>query len=252
MEAVVYLIQSSNHETLGFMPLLSPGEIFKAMRDAKNLSLRQAAVLGGISHSSIQRLENDTLTDDAITGGIIKGAARYLEVSEQTVLDILGGRYDDVDDMSAYLEKMAHLEASPDWVPVPVYGSASAGDSSAEPIMGLPPAMANRSALIRKGANLSRLRAYVVNGDCMISSGAKHMDKNLADGDTIIVDPSKGYQDGDMVVAWWPDEEKMVVKRFRFEQENILLIPARPGHPTVVLEHEDQLMIIGPVVWRGG
>lgn len=248
----MYLTQASHSATLAYMPLLSPGEIFRALRDAKKLNFRQAAEKGGISHGTVQRIENDTLTPSTITGVTITGVARYLEISEQTVLDILGGQYDDVDNMSDYLKQMEHLEVSPEWVPVPVYGSASAGDSSPEPLFGHPPALANRAVLARKGANIPRLRAYIVNGDCMISAGAMHMDKNLVDGDTIIVDPTKPVQDGDMVVAWWEEEQKMVVKRFRFERENIQLVPARPGRPSVILAHEDQLMIIGPVVWRGG
>ncbi len=248
----MYLIGFSPPATLTYMPYLSPGEIFRALREARGYSFREAAKAGHISPGSVQRLENGTLTDKTITGVVLQGAARYLLISEQTVLDILGGRYDDVENITTYLEALRHLEVSPDWVPVPVYGTASAGDSEAEPLFGYPPALASRAALIRKGANLTQIRAYIVNGDCMISEGARHTEKNLADGDVIIVDPSKGYEDGDTVVAWWPDEEKMVVKRFRFERENIRLAPARPGRPSVVLSHEDQLMIIGPVVWRGG
>lgn len=249
----MYLTGFSYPATLPYVPYVSPGEILRVMREARGIdSLREAARLGGISLGSVQRLENGTLTDKSISGTVLQGAAKYLQVSEQTVLDILGGRYDDVEDMTAYLRQMKHLEVFPEWVPVPVYGTASAGDSDAEPVMGQPPALAPRATLLRKGANLDRIRAYIVNGDCMISEGARNMEKNLADGDIIIVDPSKGYQDGDTVVAWWPDEEKMVVKRFRYERENIQLVPARPGRPSVVLSHEDQLMIIGPVVWRGG
>lgn len=248
----MYLTGFTQDATLPYMPHLSPGAIFRLLRDAKGLSIRQAAAKGGVSGGSVQRIENDTLTPESITGITLSGVASYLDISEQAVLDILGGQYDDVDNIAGFLKHMRHLEVTPDWIAVPVYGSASAGDSEPEPLFGHPPALANRAALIRKGANLTRIRAYIVNGDCMISEGAKHMDKNLADGDIIIVDPSKGYEDGDTVVAWWPEQEKMVVKRYRFERENIHLIPTRPGRPSVVLAHEDQLMIIGPVVWRGG
>jgi len=54
------------------------------------------------------------------------------------------------------------------------------------------------------------------------------------------------------VVAWWPGKEKMVVKRYKVEGENIILFPTKPMHPTVVLSNEEDVNIIGVVIARTG
>lgn len=96
------------------------------------------------------------------------------------------------------------------------------------------------------------MRVYLVNGDCMISPEVARVEKNIAPYDYIAVDTGKRPRPGDVVVAYWPEEDKMVVKRFQVEREGIVLTPTAPGHPNVVLPHEDDLLIIGRVVMRTG
>lgn len=149
------------------------------------------------------------------------------------------------------LQAASRLEVHPSWLSFPVYGAVSAGKEAATPV-GDEVAYVPREKLRGKGADPEQVRVYLVNGDCMISSEAQRIEKNIAPGDYVAVDLQRQPQAGDVVVAWWPEEEKMVVKRYRIEGRNIVLYPANPAHPNLVLANEDDIYIIGSVVWRGG
>lgn len=237
--------------TLVPMPRKTPGEIFKQLREQRGWSFRVAGQNAGLAHGTIQKVENDELAAGSATMRTIEGLARAYEISEQTVHDIFDGRYSDIDDIDDYLQRVKRFEVHPDWVAIPVYGSVSAGEEDADPnwsdVTFVP-----RESLRRKGSDPTRVRAYKVNGSCMISSEARRLEKNYAPGDTVVVDPTRGYEPGDVVVAWWEAQQTLVIKRFQYEMENIVLYPAAPGRPSVVLAHEDQTHIIGPVIWRGG
>lgn len=154
-------------------------------------------------------------------------------------------------DKTDALQALERMEVTPDWVPFPVYGSVAAGKNDPEPIEG-EVAYFPLEKLIAKGAKVKDVRVYLVNGDCMISPEAARVEKNIAPYDYIAVDTGHRPRPGDVVVAYWPDEDKMVVKRFQIEREGIVLTPTAPGHPNVVLPHEDDLLIIGRVVMRTG
>lgn len=86
----------------------------------------------------------------------------------------------------------------------------------------------------------------------MVSTEARQLAKNIVHGDDVAVDTRRRPRAGDTVVAWWPAEQKLVVKRFRVEKEGILLYPLARAAPTLVLPHEDDVNIIGTVIWREG
>ena len=93
---------------------------------------------------------------------------------------------------------------------------------------------------------------YRVNGDCMVSAEARNIERNIVHGDNVAVDTRRRPRPGDTVVAWWPDEQKMVVKRYRLERKGIVLYPLAPSAPALVLPHEDDVNVIGVVIWREG
>lgn len=128
-----------------------------------------------------------------------------------------------------------------------VYGSVSAGDRAAEPLEDEWVEIPDR-ILKRYGVKRENVRVYLVNGDCMLSDGAR----SIKPGDYIAVDRGRRPQPGEVVVSWWPEEEKMVIKLYQVEREGILLTPTQPRHPVLVLPHEDDVNIFGPVFWRGG
>jgi SOS-response transcriptional repressor LexA len=247
----VYRMGRSNRHRLADVPAKSPGEIFKELRENRRWSYRDAATQAGLSHGSIQRAEGGELTSDNVSGHVAKGLARAYGLSEQTVYDIFSGKYSDVENLEDHRERLKRYEVHPDWVAVPIFGNVSAGDADAEPLLA-ELTYVPREVFRRHGSDPSRVRAFKVNGSCMVSEEARRMDKNFAHGDTIVVDPGKTAQPGDVVVAWWEDRQVMVLKRYGIEREGIVLYPAAPGRPTVVLPHENAVAILGPVIWRGG
>ena len=149
------------------------------------------------------------------------------------------------------LQAASRLEVRPEWLKLPVYGAVAAGKEDAKPLSDehvyIP-----REKLRAKGANPDTVKVYLVNGDCMISNEAQRIQKNIAPGDYVAVDSERKPQPGDVVVAWWPREDKMVVKRFKIEGKDIVLYPVNPAHPNLVLDREEDVFILGTVVWRGG
>jgi SOS-response transcriptional repressor LexA len=246
----VYLARDTISRTV-WLVAKTPGDIFKELREARDWSFRDAAKAAGVAHGTIQRAENGELTSDNVTAHVVKGLARAYGVSEQTIHDIFSGQYGDIDGLKDLRHYLRRFEVHPDWVAVPVYGSASAGDAAAEPSM-TEFSYVPREVFKRHGSDPRRVRAYRVNGSCMISAEAKRMDKNYVEGDTIVVDPEKIPEPGDVVVAWWADEQVMILKRYEIEREGIVLYPAAPGRSMVVLPHEDRAAVLGPVIWRGG
>jgi repressor LexA len=149
------------------------------------------------------------------------------------------------------LEQVKRFQVKPKWQRFKVLGTVSAGKSSGndpndEEII-IP-----REHLIKKGADPKFVRVYLVNGDCMISEEARRSHKNIASGDYVAIDVKNKAKSGDIVVAWWAEEEKLVIKRFKVEREQVVLYPTSPAHPPLVLHHEDDAKILGRVIWRGG
>ena len=149
------------------------------------------------------------------------------------------------------IEAAKDLEVHSKYLQFPVYTGASAGVSDPDAIDG-EVAFISTDKLRAKGADPRYVNVYRVNGDCMVSSEAQRLQKNIAHGDFIAVDTRRRPKPGDTVVAWWPQEQKLVVKRFRVEEEGIVLFPLSAGHPTVVLKHEEDINVIGVVIWREG
>lgn len=223
------------------------GERMKELRLSLGItSIGKAAELCGVAKGTIQRVENEGL--DSRSFDTILKIARGYGVSVVNLQRIASGLPMIPE---ATLEKLDRYQVHPDWVTIPVYGVVSAGEADAEPL-DIPPAPIPREHLKRRGASVDTTRAYVVNGRCMISPEAMRIERTYAPGDYVAVDLAKQYEPGDVVVAWWEDREMMVIKRFAYEREGVMLSPIAPGHPSIVLPSEDELHILGPVVWRGG
>lgn len=238
---------------VGPMPLTKPtsGARIHALRQRRGLSLRQAARVTGLSHGTIRNLEERIGRWDGVQVATLQALARGYGVGLASINRIAEDRepldgepLGDVGEIEAY-------RVHPDWIVFPVFGSVSAGDAVPEPLTG-EIAYIPREHLQRRGAAEETVRVYVINGSCMVSDEARRVEKNFAPGDYIAVDFSKGYEIGDPVVAWWPDENVMVIKRYKVEGENIVLYPLSSSRPQMVLPDEDSVNILGPVVWRGG
>lgn len=226
------------------------GQRVREIRERLGFSYRQAGDATGLSHGTIQQLEQRIGRWDGVQNFTLEKLARGYGVSRRTIQLIAEDRDPD-ESKRAALEALEAYRVHPDYLVFPLYGSVSAGDAEPEPIedgvVYIP-----REHLRRKGANPETVRTYVVSGRCMVSEEARRIEKNFAPRDYVAVDYDKGYEVGDTVVAWWDDRSVMVIKRYGVEIENIILYPIAPGHPSLVLPNEDDVQIIGPVVWRGG
>lgn len=225
----------------------------KSLRERRlelGLSQEEMAFRAGISQSLLSQIERGVQNPLRMS---VDNFLRYLsalrwtpkEFAEATGLQV-SSEYE-----TAYILE-AFAQNFEDWIRLPVYGAASAGTADAEPLegeyVGVP-----REFLARKGVRDPRqVRVYRVNGSCMVSDEARRMERNIAPGDYILVDISRRPQAGDVVVAWWPEQEKLVVKRYKVEGDNILLYPANPMHPVVVLPREEDVNILGVVIARLG
>jgi len=228
------------------------GERLKQLREKRRWSLREAGRQTGLSHSTIQQLEARVGRWDGVKRATLQKLARGYGVNIRVIDQIAEGAEPYTAPDETQVEHMLEsLRVHPDWLIFPVYGSASAGDGVPEPLTG-EVAYIPREHLSRRGSKPESIRVYIVNGSCMVSDEARRLEKNFAPGDYVAVDVDRPYAVGDTVVAWWPDMNAMIIKRYKVEGENIVLFPLAPGHPQVVLPSEDAVHIIGPVVWRGG
>lgn len=227
---------------------VTPGDRLRELRARQGLSLRDAARRGGVSYVTIQRIEQGVSSWDNVTRSTVEALARAYGLTVEALTLIASGRDPDAVSREVAAASAAHLEDHPQFSLFPVYGSVSAGDAGAEP--GEESAAIPRDRL--RGADPKHIRVYRVNGDCMISEDARRVQKNIAPGDHVAVTLERRPEPGDVVVAWWDDAHKMIIKKYRHEKEHIVLYPTAPGAPSVVLEHEDDVRILGPVIWRGG
>jgi SOS-response transcriptional repressor LexA len=230
----------------------SPGDRLRQLREDRGLGVREVARLseGAFTHAYVSNLENGQSAWPKASLTTIRGFARAFNMSVDKLLSFVAGD-EQPDEKELAIQALERLEVHPDWVAFPVYGAVSAGKNNPDPIDG-EVAYFPLEKIIKKGARARDIRVYLVNGDCMISPEAARVEKNIAPYDYIAVDTGSKPRPGDVVVAWWPREDKMVVKRYQVEYEGIVLSPTNPAHPNLVLGHEDDLMILGRVVMRTG
>lgn len=79
-----------------------------------------------------------------------------------------------------------------------------------------------------------------VRGDSMIHDG-------IHDGDIVIIDRLEEWKSGDVVVACVSGE--FTLKRIEIRGEEIVLVPANPEFPEIVVEPGDTLRIWGVVTY---
>lgn len=222
----------------------------------KELGLSQEALVGlsddALTQSDVSRMERGLLNPLDLAVGKFFGLMKALGWSVEAFSAATGLDPSFASEAQAKaIEATRYLQVTPDYIRFPVYATASAGSSDPEPIEG-GVAYIPREKLIEKGVDARHVIVYRINGDCMVSTEARKIEKNIVHGDHVAVDTRKRPKPGDTVVAWWPDEQKLVVKRFKIEEEGIVLYPMAPAQPSLVLPHEDDVNIIGVVFWREG
>gem|GEM_PF-1409365 len=239
--------------TVMFMPGHTPGDRLRQLRDRLGLSLRGAAERAEtISYSTIRNLEQKPGSFETSEIATLQALARGYGISLERLVAIATMRDDAPDIAEEAFEQAKHLEVHPQWIKLPVYGVADAGDlAAAEPLVDevvyIP-----REHLTRRGSAPSNIRVFQVNGSCMVSDEARRAEKNYAPGDYIAIDTDKVPQPGDIVVAWWEEREMLVIKRYAIDQDGIVLHPLASTRTPITLPHGSPTRLLGPVVWRGG
>ena len=243
----------THRSTVVFMPGHTPGERLRQLRSKLGLSLREAAKRAEtISYSTLRNVENRPGNWGTVEVDTLRALSRAYGLSlDRLVAIALEG--DDAPDIAAEtLKRVQHLEAHPHWVVLPVYGTADAGDVGAATPEGDEVAYIPREHLSRRGSQVDNVRVFKVDGSCMVSDEARRVEKNYAPGDFIAVDIDKVPQPGDVVVAWWAERELLILKRFVFDEDEVMLHPLATNRPPVRLPASSETRLLGPVVWRGG
>jgi predicted transcriptional regulator len=172
------------------------------------------------------------------------------EFEDATGLKIPGFQRRTKSALDEALEAMTYLEADIDWVPIEVVGVVDANfDDTVQNKSLNKVAMFPRDKL--KGSDLKKVKAYFVNGDCMISDEARRMEKSIAPGDYIAVELGRPVEVGEVVVGWWVKKRKMIVKRFGLDGDKVLLYPTNKAHPVLEMQ-EDEFVAIGKFLARAG
>lgn len=202
----------------------SIGAAIKARRAFLGLSAEDVYERSGgvISLKLLSKLENNHTSP----GGLKLGRYRML----LHALQLSPAEFEALTGVPASAAEPEELPGSREYEPslrVPVLGTVSAGLREvrvidAEDHMLLDPSLPGLRG--RPSANLVALR---VNGDSMVSEGARG---NIRPGWHVIVELGAVPQNGDTVVGWLPEHDAAVVKQYREEPDTILrsVNPAGP------------------------
>lgn len=223
-----------------------PGDLLREYREKKGWSLRDVAKRAGLSHGTVRAFEQRT-NYEGVQAGTISALARGYGMSEGRLRRILRGEYGE-EHPSAGPDQ---LRVNPDWVALPVRATVSAGDAQPEYLLG-EVAYIPREHLRRRGTDPDHVEVFQVNGTCMVSDEARRAPKNFADGDYVAVDRNRAPKPGEVVVAWWDAGQKLVIKRWEYDRGRTVLYPLSAAQAAIEINTEDELRLLGPVVWRGG
>lgn len=214
-----------------------------------------AALAGGhLTQSDVSRIERGQLHPHELTVLKFFGLLKALGWSLEDFSDATGltpGLDEALVSQLEAIEATRHLQVRPEYVQFPVYDASTAGMADAKPNEG-GVAFISRSKLAEKGIDPQHFRVFRVDENCLISTEARVPDKGVAFGDHIGVDTRRRARVGDVVVAWWEAEKKLVVKRHGIERENVGLYPLAPGESSRLLPTDQDLKVLGCLTWRAG
>lgn len=116
----------------------TPGDRLRKLREARGLGVREVARLskGAFSHAYVSNLENGQSAWPKASLTTLRGFARAFGMSVDSLIGFVanGDDKDQEEDKEKALRALGRMEATPDWVPFPVYGTVSAGSSNSDPL----------------------------------------------------------------------------------------------------------------------
>ena len=226
----------------------TPGDRLKALREARGLSLREAGRLAGLSHATIQQLERGVSNPDNVQEGTLNALARAYNKTPQAIRDVIAGREPYA---GAGVEGAALLESHPDWAVLPVYSGASAGAVAPQSIPG-EEAFVPRERMRQRRTMVGDAVTYLMDHHCLISEEARRAPKAPVLDDKMTVSKTAEPEPGELIASWWPAAEKLVITRYGVDGNDVVCYPPSVGKPPVMLPLTEDLLPIGPIIFRGG
>lgn len=239
--------------SLVFMPGHTPGERLRQLRERLGLSLREAAKRAEtISYSTLRNVEQRSGNWEAVEIGTLRALARAYGLTMDELITFAftsEGAPDLAENVFARVETM---EVHPDWVRLSVFAAEAARDIDAALPLKSEVVYIPREHLTRKGVHIDSVRVFHLDGSCAVSDEARRMERTFAAGDYVAIDATSAPKAGDVVVAWWPERETLVLTRYLVDAENVVLHSLNGARASTVLPLASDATVIGPVVWRGG
>lgn len=246
-----------------FMPKRKPqdftdgsGSVGIALRRARkeaNYSLSKTARIAGVSISLLGMIERG---DHSITSVGQQNIANFPEAyglsaeefSRITGAVIVRPASNDEPD------PMAHMRVSPEFIKLQRIGWVNAGDSEVYKLAPLEEYdEVPKNQLVKKQCVIKNCFTYVVNGDSMVTDGAKNHPKGISDGDIIVIEKHRLVMPEDIVVIWDKRDQKMLVKAVaEGADDGYLVFKSLNSRYPPIFRHESEIKIYGVKVWRGG
>jgi len=192
----------------------SPGTAIAARRKYLGLTQADVAELShGVLNERLQtRIENDE-----------KSVASLALTKYHSYLDVLQWTFREFKDATGYapaVEEMPHARPYNPSFWVPIAGTVSAGLTSIGGEMDDVDTMpVDLEAQGLQGVNRNSLVWLIVNGDSMVSDTVA---RNIPRGSMVLVEVGGLPSDGDLVVAYLPKRDAMVVKQYRESADAVL------------------------------
>lgn len=207
-----------------YIKMKKVGEYLREKREARDMSLREAAKATGINHAHINDIEQGTK-----------------QPSFEKVMNLLKAYHSDVQEFlreTGYLPVNVELTTLPETRPVPVVSWVLAGKWS-EVCDAFQPGDADEwIETVIKGAHVFALK---VKGDSM--------EPEFQDGDYIIVNPHVKAEHGDYVVVK-NEQEEATFKQLKKYGKTRVLHPLNPKYQDIELSEAVQYKIVGKVVQK--
>lgn len=110
-----------------------------------------------------------------------------------------------------------------DVIDIPLLGVIAAGEPI--PVPESDSWVAASEEVLRLPAALLRNKRHVF---ALKVKGTSMIDALIADGDTIILEPSQTVENGETAAVWLRDEQEVTLKKVYYEKDHIRLQPANP------------------------
>ncbi|MGB9866744.1 MAG: transcriptional repressor LexA [Bacillota bacterium] len=232
---------------------MSFGKYLKSLRERKGFSVRQLALLAGISNGYLSQVE--TGQRGTPSPEILKKLAKPLGVSYEELLRAAG--YLSASDRAGVSDSVTvehrREDGTVDIRQIP--GAWPVGETVRVPILGViragEPIYAEQNIegyeeVPKEWVNGQECFFLRVTGDSM--SGAR-----IQEGDLVFVRRQDYAENGDIVVAIVNGQDA-TIKRIFFTGDAIILHPENPRYKPLVLQGEqrDDVRIIGKVLWFKG